>query len=43
MREGIAEREPIYSKADVVIDCDKVNDYEIADKLIELITASKGH
>ena len=38
MREGIAEREPIYLKADVVIDCDKVNDYEIADKLVEFIT-----
>jgi shikimate kinase len=38
MREGIAEREPIYEKADVVIDCDKVSDYEIVDKLVEFIT-----
>ncbi|MBE6194400.1 MAG: shikimate kinase [Rikenellaceae bacterium] len=33
MREGIAEREPIYSKADIVIECDKVSDDEIVDKL----------
>ena len=38
MREGIAEREPIYEKADVVIDCDTVSDYEIVDKLVEFIT-----
>ena len=37
MREGIAEREPIYEKADIVIDCSQVNDHEITDKLIKLI------
>ncbi len=38
MHEGIAEREPIYSKADVVIDCSEVSDYEIIDKLVEFLT-----
>ena len=37
MHEGIAEREPIYAKADIVIDCSEMNDYEIVDKLVELI------
>lgn len=36
MREGIAEREPIYLKADVVIECDKMSDLEITDKLVKL-------
>ena len=38
MREGIDEREPIYSKADVVIDCSEVSDYEIIDKLAAFLT-----
>ncbi len=37
MREGIAEREPIYLKADIVIECDKMSDLEIVDKLVKLI------
>ena len=37
MREGIAEREPIYEKADIVIDCSVVGDLEIADRLCEYI------
>ena len=37
MQEGIAEREPIYSKADIVVDCSQVSDYEIVDKLVELL------
>ncbi|MBO7220530.1 MAG: shikimate kinase [Alistipes sp.] len=37
MREGIAEREPIYLKADIVIDCSQVNDHEITDKLVEFL------
>ena len=37
MREGIAEREPIYEKADIVIDCSVVSDLEIADRLCEYI------
>ena len=37
MREGIAEREPIYEKADIVIDCSQVSDWEIADRLCEYI------
>jgi shikimate kinase len=37
MREGIAEREPIYEKADIVIDCSQVNDHEITDKLVEFL------
>ena len=37
MREGIAEREPIYEKADIVIDCSVESDLEIADRLCEYI------
>ena len=37
MREGIAEREPIYEKADIVIDCSQVSDWEIADRLCAYI------
>ena len=37
MHEHLAEREPIYLKADIVIDCSTVSDYEIADKLVELL------
>ncbi len=42
MHEHLAEREPIYAKADVVIDCDTLNDYEIVDKLVELIQTNKN-
>lgn len=38
MHEHLAEREPIYLKADIVIDCSTVNDNEIVDKLVEFIT-----
>ena len=37
MREGIAEREPIYDKADIVFDCSEVGDHEITDKLVEFL------
>ena len=37
MHEHLAEREPIYAKADIVVDCEAMNDYEIVDKLVELI------
>ena len=42
MHEHLAEREPIYAKADVVIDCDTLNDYEIVDKLVELTQTNKN-
>ena len=38
MHNHLAEREPVYMQADVVIDCSLMNDYEIADKLVEFIT-----
>ena len=38
MHEHLAEREPVYLKADIVIDCSTVNDNEIVDKLVEFIT-----
>ena len=41
MREGIAEREPIYSKADVVVDCSMVGDDDIVDRLAEFINENK--
>lgn len=37
MREHLAEREPIYLKADVVFDCSAVSDNEIVDMLVELL------
>lgn len=39
MREGIAEREPVYERADIVIDCSQVSDWEIADRLCEYINS----
>ncbi len=36
MREGIAEREPIYSKADVVIDCAEMGDDVIIEQLVNM-------
>jgi shikimate kinase len=41
MREGIAEREPIYEKADIVIDCSQVSDWEISDRLCDYIQNNK--
>ena len=38
MHNHLAEREPVYMQADIVIDCSLMNDYEIADKLVEFIT-----
>ena len=38
MYDHLAEREPVYMQADIVIDCSLMNDYEIADKLVEFIT-----
>ena len=38
MQEGIAEREPIYSKADIVLDGSQMSDYEMVDRLVEFIT-----
>ena len=38
MHEHLAEREPTYLKADIVIDCSEVSDWEIADRLCELVT-----
>ena len=38
MHEHLAEREPIYLNADIVIDCSEVSDWEIADRLCELVT-----
>lgn len=37
MHSHLAEREPIYERADMVIDCDKVSDYEVVDKLVEFL------
>ena len=36
MHEHLAEREPIYEKADMVIDCEEVNDEEIVEKLSQV-------
>ena len=40
MHEHLAEREPIYLKADIVIDCSEMSDCDIVDKLVELIKKS---
>ena len=37
MHKHLAEREPIYEKADIVMDCSTVSDWEIADRLCELV------
>lgn len=37
MSAGIAEREPIYSKADIVMDCSVMSDWEIVDYLCDYI------
>ncbi len=42
MHTHLAEREPIYAKADIVIDCSQMNDYEIVDKLVELLMKDNG-
>ena len=36
MHEHLAEREPIYEKADMVIDCEEVSDEEIVEKLSQV-------
>ena len=38
MHNHLAEREPIYSKADVVVDCSEVSDWDIVDRLVEFVT-----
>ncbi len=37
MHNHLAEREPIYSKADIVVDCSVVGDWEIVDRLVEFL------
>ena len=41
MRVHLAEREPIYLQADIVLDCSEMNDWDIVDKLVELIKNRK--
>lgn len=36
MHEHLAEREPIYEKADMVIDCEEVSDEEIVERLSQV-------
>ena len=38
MYNHLAEREPIYSKADVVVDCSEVSDWDIVDRLVEFVS-----
>ena len=38
MHEHLAEREPIYLKANIVFDCFQTSDNEIIDKLVELLS-----
>jgi len=38
MHKHLAEREPTYLKADIVVDCSEVSDWEIADRLVEFMT-----
>ena len=38
MHNHLAEREPIYSKADVVVDCSEVSDWDIVDRLVEFVS-----
>lgn len=40
MHEHLAEREPIYLKADIVMDCNEVSDLEITDRLVELLLSN---
>ena len=42
MHTHLAEREQIYAKADVVVDCDAINDYEIVDKLVGFLMKANG-
>ncbi len=37
MQTHLAEREPVYMKADIVIDCSQMDDYEVVDKLVEFL------
>ena len=41
MHEHLAEREPVYLKADIVFDCSAVSDYEIIDKLVEMLASNE--
>ena len=38
MYNHLAERESIYSKADVVVDCSEVSDWDIVDRLVEFVS-----
>ena len=40
MHEHLAEREPIYLKATIVVDCNEVSDLEITDRLVELLLSN---
>ena len=40
MHEHLAEREPIYERADMVMNCSEMSDWEIADRLCELMQKS---
>ena len=40
MHEHLAEREPIYLKADIVMDCNEVSDLENTDRLVELLLSN---
>ena len=40
MHSHLAEREPIYAKADIVIDCSLMEDWAIVDKLCDYIKSS---
>jgi shikimate kinase len=40
MHKHLAEREPVYMQADIVVDCDTMSDYEVVDRLVELIIKS---
>lgn len=41
MHEHLAEREPIYLKADIVIDCSEMNDDAILEQLVEMFNKDK--
>ena len=41
MTQHMAEREPIYSKADIVLDCDTMSDNEIIDVIIRALKDAK--
>ena len=41
MSQHLAEREPIYINADIVVDCSQMGDTEIIDKLCDLLKGGK--